>query len=520
MADGLLKHAILARSGIYQYTLKQLKDSGLADPPEGFPKLELYNVLRPAPVLAAAVAQGKFDRIPLTVKHPPELVTRDSFRDYITGWTGDHATMDWLDDEKEVGIAAEVNLKDAEAIDSYNRGVKEISPGYGAHFAWKLSQYKGQPVHAIMTDISDVNHASMVPRGRGGAASAILDHGEGNVNPKQMVSGLLRQARIRIFALAKGLVKDSMGPIAGEVAKAYENGFEQGLYNLIDTRATLTEEEISKKIDELSKLIDDLPGGDEKSLITKYMSDMKLMKDLKNDELFAMKNIICSLIEKVDKKVTDSSSAADADGKPDLKDCPMCDGTGKYKDASCDACNGSGKIMDKTTKDSKLTTDEPGPVGSPGAPAAAPAGTAPASPAAPAGAAPAQGPKKTPQQWADELFTFLDAMRADLQSAAKPAAAAPGAAPAGGQPAATPTGAPAAVPAGAAPGTAPAPAPAPASPAQPAGAKPPGEAPKTTDEKPGSVADAMPSATAKVDTGASPDKPTGIRAAFAEVNRR
>ena len=518
MADGLLKHAILARSGIYQYTLKQLTDSGLPNPPADFPKLELYNVLRPASVLASAVSKSKFDRAPLTVKHPPELVTRDSFRDYAVGWTGDHATLDWLEEDGEVGVAAEVNLKDAQAIDEYNRGVKEISPGYGARFRWHLGEYRGKPVHAIMTEIGDVNHVSMVPRGRGGAVAAILDHQEAVVK-KGFVSGLFHK-------LHKRLVNDE--GIA--VSPTEESGFERGLYHLIDTRATLTEEEIGKKVNELVKLLDDLPSGDEKSLLMRYMEDMKLMKDETTETLFEAKNIICALASKLDKDA--DADVSDAEGN--MKDCGTCGGTGMKDGKTCPTCDGKKQVKDdsggaapdvglKKTEDAKITTDEPGPVGAPGAPAAAPAGTAPASPAAPAGAAPAQGPKKSPQQWADELFSFLDAMRADLQSAAKPAGGAPAqaAAPAA-QPAATPTGAPSAVPAAPAAAT-----PAPGAPSAPAAPKPPEPktqsttdgAPETEKNKP--VADAMPSAAAKVDTGAHTDGPaTGLRGAFVEVNRR
>ena len=210
-----------------------------------------------------------------------------------------------------------------------------------------------------MTRIVDANHMALVPRGRAGPVASILDHGGATVkSAKDFVSGVIRYVRRR----RAGLVKDYVGEPT--VSGPYnDGGFGSGLSSLISTRAAMKEEEVAEKVDELMKLVADLPGGDEKDLIKKYMSDMKLMKDLKDDELYDTKGIICSLVEKLDRR-----GEREAKGMKDekTKDCASCDGTGKTKDGKdCASCGGSGHVKD-------AVRDEPGPVAATsGAPAAA-----------------------------------------------------------------------------------------------------------------------------------------------------
>ncbi len=424
MADRMIKHGILARSGVQKYSKAEcLKDLHLPEPPAWVGDKAMYDVLRPAPVIASAVKDGKFNSLELTSPHPPESVTRDNARDYFAGWTGENAEILYDKESGEATVFATVVIADAEAADEYHRGVRQLSQGYKGEFVWRSEGAKDADYDAIMTRIVDANHMALVPRGRAGPVASILDHGGATVkSAKDFVSGVIRYVRRR----RAGLVKDYVGEPT--VSGPYDDGgFGSGLSSLISTRAAMKEEEVAEKVDELMKLVADLPGGDEKDLIKKYMSDMKLMKDLKDDELYDTKGIICSLVEKLDRR-----GEREAKGMKDekTKDCASCDGTGKTKDGKdCASCGGSGHVKD-------AVRDEPGPVAATsGAPAAA-AAPAPAAPAAPAAPTPAAGAAPFPttvptttEEWADALMTFLGAMQSAMKPAAPAAAPAAAAAP-------------------------------------------------------------------------------------------
>ena len=50
-----------------------------------------------------------------------------------------------------------LTLHDAVALESYDRGVVELSPYYHAKFEWRKGQHKGQPYDAVMTKITETD---------------------------------------------------------------------------------------------------------------------------------------------------------------------------------------------------------------------------------------------------------------------------------------------------------------------------------------------------------------------------
>jgi hypothetical protein len=430
MSDRIEKNAILARSGVYQYTRGELSSLGLGDPPPWIGDKAVYRVYRPAPVIAVAVANGKFNRLPLTTPHPPEFVTKENFREYTVGWTGDTATMEYLSQLDEAVVRSTVTIGDAEAADAYESGVKELSHGYKANFRWRTPE-EGDAYDAVMTEISDGNHMALVPKGRAGRVAAILDRKGAGVGMKQFLTGLFRYARMKAAA---GRLTDRM--VADE-AEALELGFREGLLDLIDVRATLSEEEISNRVEEMKKLLADLPAGDERALLMRYMDDLKLMKGEEDEVLHQAENIICGLVGKLDHEILGEVEGEEAeDDKPGGTDCNEGGGMKDEKKVG----GGTGEPKPPEEKPSAAegkTTDDP-PVNPEGKPAAAPAASPTAGEAPVAQAAAAH---KSAVEWADELFDFLDQMRQDLEAqktAAPGAAATPGATAAGEQEPETP----------------------------------------------------------------------------------
>ena len=148
----------------------------------------IYKVYRPALVLAEAC--DKFKLLPLTHHHPKDPVDEQNFRKLTIGYTGENPTVDYLEQRHEVGIKSNVLLYDQEALDAYNRGEIQLSPGYYADFEWRKGKSPdGQDYDIVMTEIEDVNHLALLPAGRGGSDAVVLDNAPQHTTIFQKVSG-------------------------------------------------------------------------------------------------------------------------------------------------------------------------------------------------------------------------------------------------------------------------------------------------------------------------------------------
>lgn len=173
-----LKNIRIAVSGIYDYALEEIPSLRLPMPGHGAPdwveEKRIYKVYRPAETLRRAC--DKFKMLPLTHHHPQSPVNEQNFRDLTIGYTGENPFIDYIKDKDEVGIRSNVMLCDQEAMDSYNRGEIQLSPGYVADFEWKKgTDPHGNEYDIVMKEITDVNHLALLPAGRGGSYAVVLD---------------------------------------------------------------------------------------------------------------------------------------------------------------------------------------------------------------------------------------------------------------------------------------------------------------------------------------------------------
>lgn len=187
-----LKNIRIAVSGIYDYAYEELPSLRLPLPGQGAPSWvedkRIYKVYRPALVLAAAC--DKFKMLPLTHHHPKDPVDEQNFRELTIGYTGENPEVDYLEQRHEVGIKSTVLLYDQEALDAYNRGEVQLSPGYFADFEWqKGTSPDGQEYDIIMREIKNVNHLALLPAGRGGSDAVVLDSAPSRQTIFQKVSG-------------------------------------------------------------------------------------------------------------------------------------------------------------------------------------------------------------------------------------------------------------------------------------------------------------------------------------------
>lgn len=173
-----LKDIRIAVSGIYQYALEEIPSLQLPLPGHGAPadveEKRVYNVYRPATVLGAAC--GLFKMLPLTHHHPRVPVDGQNFRDLALGYTGENPTVDFISEKNQVGIRNTLMIYDDEALEAYERGEKQLSPGYVAEFEWQKGiSPDGQPYDIVMKKIKSVNHLALLPAGRGGSDAVVLD---------------------------------------------------------------------------------------------------------------------------------------------------------------------------------------------------------------------------------------------------------------------------------------------------------------------------------------------------------
>lgn len=173
-----LKNIRIAVSGIYDYTQEELPTLRLSlqDAPDWVDRNKrLYKVYRPAAVLAQAC--DKFKSLPLVHNHPRTPVDGQNFRDLAVGWTGESPTVDYIGETNEVGIRSTMMMYDDEALQAYERGEIQLSPGYLANFEWqKGTAPNGQEYDIIMKEITDVNHLALLRAGRGGEYAVVMDN--------------------------------------------------------------------------------------------------------------------------------------------------------------------------------------------------------------------------------------------------------------------------------------------------------------------------------------------------------
>ena len=174
-----LKNIRIAISGIYDYAFEELPSLQLPLPGHGAPewveKKRVYKVYRPSTVLQAACS--KFKLLPLTHHHPKTPVDGSNFRKLAVGYTGENPFVDYLEEKDEVGIRNTLLIYDDEALNAYDSGEVQLSPGYVAEFEWNKGQTpKGEEYDIVMKKITDVNHLALLPCGRGGSDAVVMDN--------------------------------------------------------------------------------------------------------------------------------------------------------------------------------------------------------------------------------------------------------------------------------------------------------------------------------------------------------
>jgi uncharacterized protein len=120
---------------------------------------------RPAEEVFSAKTIASFEGKPVTVEHPNEFVTPDSWKTHAVGTVQNVRQGTGIEDDM---LIADLLITDGEAIAYVNRKHPELSCGYDAEYD------QAEPGHAIQRNIIG-NHVALVDRGRAGPRCAIRD---------------------------------------------------------------------------------------------------------------------------------------------------------------------------------------------------------------------------------------------------------------------------------------------------------------------------------------------------------
>ena len=164
-----VKDAIVARSGIYEYSYDEIVARGHT------PKVkkDWYRELRPASVIVAS--KDLFDLVPVPNKeHTSEYITPENFHTHTSGIVGGPIQVVPLKDSNEIALQGRLAFFTKDAYDYYMAGNRETSADYES-----VSELVDNPEEVgydlVMTEIHFVNNVAITAHGRGGSKVRVQD---------------------------------------------------------------------------------------------------------------------------------------------------------------------------------------------------------------------------------------------------------------------------------------------------------------------------------------------------------
>lgn len=148
-----------ARTGVQRYLGSEM----------GRPDLGVVNVYRDAADVFSHASLHSFEKVPVTVDHPPGGVSAANWKQVAVGTTGEEVLRDG--ERLKIGL----KIMDAAAIEAVRSGKRELSVGYQTEIVWGDGVAPdGTPYQARQTKII-ADHIAIVTRGRAGAQCRIGD---------------------------------------------------------------------------------------------------------------------------------------------------------------------------------------------------------------------------------------------------------------------------------------------------------------------------------------------------------
>jgi hypothetical protein len=173
-ADGYLAaFPRIARTGIQVYRGYEM----------GAPDKDKVRIYRPESEVFNIDSLRSYANKPVTNDHPKEAVTKDNWRKYATGHTGDEVMRDGG------FVRIPLMISDANTIEDVEEGKVELSLGYTMDLDMTPGKTEdGESYDGVMRNIR-ANHLALVTAARGGKELRVGDSGEGATMKKIVVDG-------------------------------------------------------------------------------------------------------------------------------------------------------------------------------------------------------------------------------------------------------------------------------------------------------------------------------------------
>lgn len=285
MANRLLKHMAIARSGVYLYRREELPSLGITSIPQEYSEYVAFGVYRPATVLSKRA--DLFKSLPVTLEHPGIMLNPSNVDYYMEGYTGDQVVPVYDSKTGEVFLISSMTLVTAKVMQAYDEGIREVSPGYTPKVIWAKGQHNGEEYQLMVTDITDANHLAIVRQARGGSSTCIIDSEGGNsMKGPRFFSGLWRFLKKKV----NGASDTDLGAARRILAEIAEK------------KDAMTDEEITAKVDEVITMAGDLPDSDEKGKLLRFLEDFKQSKLMDPAAVKEAAEMIATLFEELDTK--------------------------------------------------------------------------------------------------------------------------------------------------------------------------------------------------------------------------
>lgn len=163
----LVADVLAARTGIQHYVGSEI----------GKPDMGAVRVYRsPDEVFNKDETMRSFTSLPITLDHPPELVTSRNWKQFARGYTGEEVARDGE------FVRVPLIIQDQGAIDAVERGQRELSFGYTCDLDFITGKTPdGQDYDAVQKNLRG-NHLAIVSTGRAGSHCRIGDESDGVIS--------------------------------------------------------------------------------------------------------------------------------------------------------------------------------------------------------------------------------------------------------------------------------------------------------------------------------------------------
>lgn len=233
-----VKDAIVARSGIYNYTYDEIIARGHT------PKVKkaFYKEFRPASVIVRA--KDMFDLVPVPNKeHTSEYITPENFHDLVSGMIGGPIEVVALENSQEIALKGRLAFFTKDAYEYYMAGNKETSADYES-----VTELVDNPEEVgydlLMTEIRFVNNVAITAHGRGGSKVRVQD-AKPKTNIIDKVTG----------RTSMGIISSFLG--IGKSDKAFSAQVKDAITRVKDsTDETVIEGELSRIMDSVNVFTD------------------------------------------------------------------------------------------------------------------------------------------------------------------------------------------------------------------------------------------------------------------------